>query len=243
MSKKTNRVIVKLYSMLFANRKNDRFGRVLITKTVTEDELIDTAVKRGTDLNPATLRASLNILKKIAKEEIANGASVHFGLGYFDLQVNGVFIGDNPKWDDDRHSLRVNIKPNLELRNMLKDIEVEVRGMAQSGTIINSITDVASGEVSSRLTPGGAANISGVKIRIVGEDPANGIRLTEQNSGKVVDIALNTVAVNEPSRVVFVVPADLPAGDYKLSITTQHSHSTVLLKKPVTYVFEYLLIV
>jgi hypothetical protein len=35
MSKKRYRVIVELYSMLSASRKNDRFGRVLITETVT----------------------------------------------------------------------------------------------------------------------------------------------------------------------------------------------------------------
>jgi hypothetical protein len=229
--------------MLFANRKNDRFGRVLITRTVDEDKLIDIAVKRRTDLNPTTLRASLNILKEIAKEEIADGAAVHFGLGYFNLVVNGVFTGDNPKWDGNRHSLRVNVNPSMDLRNMLKDIDVEVRGMAQSGSYINSVSDVASGEVNSRLTPGGAVNVFGGKIRIAGENPDNGIRLTEQNSGEIVEIARNAVALNEPSRIAFVVPADLPTGDYKLSITTQCGKGTELLKNPKTYTFNYVLVV
>jgi hypothetical protein len=243
MSRKKYRVIVELYSLLFANRKNDRFGRVVVTRSVSENELIDIAVKRRTDLNPTTLRASLDILKEIAKEEIADGASVHFGLGYFSLMSNGVFIGDNPNWNPDRHSLRANIQPSMDLRNILKDIEVEVRGMAQSGSYINSVSDVASGEVNTRLTPGGAVNVFGGKIRIAGESPDNGIRLTEQNSGEVVDIALNTVALNEPSRIAFVVPADLPTGDYKLSITTQCGKGTELLKKPRTYTFDYVLVV
>ncbi|MDR0729397.1 MAG: DUF4469 domain-containing protein, partial [Prevotellaceae bacterium] len=35
------------------------------------------------------------------------------------------------------------------------------------------------------------------------------------------------------------VPADLPAGNYKLSITTPFSESKTLLKEPRTYVFDY----
>jgi hypothetical protein len=43
--------------------------------------------------------------------------------------------------------------------------------------------------------------------------------------------------------VSFIVPADLPAGDYKLSLTTQYSSSGVLLKDPRTYTFDYVLAV
>jgi len=41
----------------------------------------------------------------IAIEQIANGTSVRFGLGYFNLGVSGVFIGDHAKWDSQIHSL------------------------------------------------------------------------------------------------------------------------------------------
>ncbi|MDR0725082.1 MAG: DUF4469 domain-containing protein [Prevotellaceae bacterium] len=49
-----------------------------------------------------------------------------------------------------------------------------------------------------------------------------------------------SVLINDPSSVTFIVPADLPAGDYKLSITTQFSHSAIL-KEPRTYIFDYVL--
>jgi hypothetical protein len=243
MAKNIYRVIVKLYSLVFTNRKNERYGRVLTARSVDEDGLIDIIMKRGTDLNRSTIRAVLDMLKGVAKEEIANGASVSFGLGYFDLLVNGVFLGDNPKWDPDKHSLHVRIKPSAELRNMLNEIKVEVSGMAQSGIFINLVTDVVSGEENSRLTPGGSVNISGVKIRVAGDSPDNGIRLTEQNSGTVVSIPMSTVAVNEPSKIIFIVPASLPAGDYKLSITTQFRRGTELLKEPRTYTLDYVLAV
>ena len=54
---------------------------------------------------------------------------------------------------------------------------------------------------------------------------------------------MTAVLTNDPSKVTFVVPADLPTGDYKLHLTTQFSTASVLLKEPRTYVLEYVLTV
>lgn len=106
-------VVVELYDLTLTERKDDRFGRVVTSKSLTEDDLIAKAVLRRTDLNAATLKASMQLLKDVAIGEIANGASVRFGLGYFNLTVNGVFIGDNAKWDASQHVLP--LQPNYAM--------------------------------------------------------------------------------------------------------------------------------
>ena len=236
-----NSLIVELYDLTITERKDDRFGRVVTTKSINEDDLINTAVSRRTDLNPATLRSSMEILKEIAIEEIANGASVSFGLGYYNVAVNGVFIGDNAKWESSKHSLSVRVTPSAKLRTAVNAATVDVRGMAGIGTIVNSVTDIASGEVNTRLTPGGAVNLTGSKIKIAGDNPANGISLTNQANNVVTVIAVNAIAVNDPSKITFIVPADLAPGDYKLSITTQYSTAAQTLKEPRTFIFDYIL--
>jgi hypothetical protein len=205
--------------------------------------LIDLAVVGRTDLNPTTLRASLDILKKIAIREIANGASVQFGLGYFSLGVNGIFIGDHAKWNPDENSLCVKVASSVELREVIKNVHVNVRGMASSGTYVNTLMDKSSGEENSILTPGGGVNLTGVKIKIAGESDENGIRLIEQNSGVEYPIPMETILVNDPKKVTFIVPIDLPVGDYKLSLTTQFSTASTLLNEPRTYLFDYVLAV
>ncbi|MDD4992198.1 MAG: DUF4469 domain-containing protein [Paludibacter sp.] len=236
-----NSVIVELYDLTLTERKDDRFGRVVTTKSMNENDLINIAVSRRTDLNPASLRASMELLKDIAKEQIANGASVAFGLGYFNMAVNGVFIGDNDHWDSSKHSLSVRVTPTADLRTAVNAAVVDVRGMAEIGTVINSVTDVTSGEVNTRLTPGGGVNLVGSKIRIAGDNPANGIILTNQATSEATVIALNAILTNDPSKVSFVVPATLPKGDYKLSITTQFTSPSTLLKDPRTCTFDYIL--
>ncbi|MDR1273078.1 MAG: DUF4469 domain-containing protein, partial [Odoribacteraceae bacterium] len=201
------------------------------------------AVKRRTDLNPTTLRASLDILKEIAIEEIVNGSSVQFGLGFFGLDVRGIFIGDHAQWDTDVNSLHARITSGVELREALKNVHVKVLGMASSGTIINTLIDKSSGEENSCLTPGGGVNLTGSKIRVAGESTENGIRLIEQNSGTEYRVPMETVLVNDPKKVTFIVPLDLPVGDYKLSLTTQYSSSNTLLKELRTYLFDHVLAV
>ena len=236
-------VMVELYDLTITQRKDDRFGRVVTDKSLNEDDLINMAVQRRTDLSPTTLRASLDILKEIATEQIANGASVYFGLGYFNLVVNGVFIGDHAKWNPEKHSLRVHTTASLELRNAIKSTHVNVRGMSQSGIVINNVHDITSDEDNTRLTPGGGVNLQGSKIKIAGDNEGNGIFLTEQATQVVTPIPANAIILNDPSKVSFIVPADLPAGDYLLSITTQYSHGSTLLKDPRTFVFDYVLTV
>jgi hypothetical protein len=88
-----NNVIVELYDLAITERKDDRFGRVVKQNSLNEDDLINIAVQRRTDLSPTSLKSTMELLKNIAREQIANGSSVAFGLGYFSVGVNGVFIG------------------------------------------------------------------------------------------------------------------------------------------------------
>ncbi|KAF0198326.1 MAG: hypothetical protein FD166_1379 [Bacteroidetes bacterium] len=234
-------VIVELQDLVLTERKDDRFGRVVTTRSLNEDDLVNIAVSRRTDLSATTLKASLEMLKQLAIEQIANGASVRFGLGYFNLTVNGVFIGDNARWDPNIHALNVNVTPVAELRNSVRATSVEVRGLSASGLAINSLIDVTSGEENKRLTPGGGVNLTGSKMRIEGEANGVGISLISQANGEVIQIPMNSILTNDPSHISFVVPANLPAGDYKISLTTQFSTSISKLKEARTFLFDYIL--
>lgn len=234
-------VIVELYDLALTPRKDDRFGRIVTKKSLTEDDLIKIAVSRRTDLNANTLKACMNILKDIAMEEVVNGSSVRFGLSFYQLGVEGVFIGDNAGWDSSQHSLIINSVPMADLREALKTTTVSVRGMASSGTFVNSVTDVATKLVNSRLTPGGGVNVTGNRIKIAGEGNGTGISLINQVTQEIVPIPMSSLLANDPSKLSFVVPGTLQPGDYKLSITTQFSSSSALLKEPRTFVFDQVL--
>lgn len=241
MTKKIFKIIVELYELLFTARKDDRMGRVLSTGSLKIDDLIDIVVSRGTDINPLTIKASYEMLKEAAMEEVCKGKLVEFGLTHNRLSVNGVFIGDHAAWKADEHKLVLIAIPTAEMRHVIETVAVEVRGMAASGIHINTLTDAVSGEVNTRITPGGGIHLTGVKIKIAGNAPETGIRLTETTSEAVIQIPAASILVNEPSKVTLIVPPDVPRGDYRLSIATQYSPSSILLKEPRTYTFDCVL--
>ncbi|MDR2681018.1 MAG: hypothetical protein LBC47_09440 [Tannerella sp.] len=148
------KIIVKLYKLLFTARKDDRFGRVVSSGSMNVDDLIAIAVTRRSDINAVTMKASYEILKELALEGVCNTKQVEFGLSHYSLGVNGVFIGDRTTWNNSEHSLSLLATPTAEVRNALKKLSPEVRGMASSDTNVNTLTDVSSGETNSRLTPG-----------------------------------------------------------------------------------------
>ncbi len=236
-----NSVTVELYDNVLTERTDDRFGHVVTTKSMNVTDLISIAVSRRTDLSPSTMKSVMEILTDIAIEQIANGASVNFGLGYFNLGVSGVFIGDNAKWDSSQHKLWVKAAPTAQLRNSVASCSVDVRGMAVVGICINLLVDVSTGEENARLTPGGGVNLTGSKIKIDGDDPNVGIKLINQANDEITLIPKTSLLVNEPSRITFIVPPALANGDYKLSLTTQYSPSIKTLKEARTSTFDYVL--
>jgi hypothetical protein len=92
-----------------------------------------------------------------ALDELAGGAAVEFGLSYYNLVVSGTFIGENAKWDGSRQSLAIRSIPVAKVRERIEKTKVNVRGVSASGTCINTITDVTTGEINTLLTPGGGS--------------------------------------------------------------------------------------
>jgi hypothetical protein len=97
--------------------------------------------------------------------------------------------------------------------------------------------------VNDTLTPGGIANIKGTRIKIFGDKPEVELFITNQDTKEVITVLPNTIGMNDPSRISFVVPATLVPGSYLLSIVTQYTGSGGERKFPKTIVLGYVLTV
>jgi hypothetical protein len=63
--------------------------------------------------------------------------------------------------------------------------------------------------------------LTGKNIKVTGDDPSVGITLTD-SKGKVTRLTPDMIAVNEPSKLLILLPAGLADDDYTLTITTQY---------------------
>lgn len=236
-----NTVQVELYELPISGEKGNFYGRINRTKTITEEGLIQLAAKNRSDVNPATMRLCMSLLKDVAINELLAGASVHFGLAHFNLSVNGVFVGNNPQWNADIHQLKTNISASRELNEAIKSTQPVVKGKAQDAMYITKLYDLKSKTTNKQITPGGMVNINGKRIRIVGDDPNIGIFLINVNDHTVTKIDESDISHNKPSAITMLIPPNLTAGEYQLQLVTQFITATKQLKKARTYLFEYLL--
>lgn len=80
-------------------------------------------------------------------------------------------------------------------------------------------------------TPARNYVLNGRMLKIAGSDPSVGITLTSQ-SGSLIKLTADMIAVNNPSQLIILLPADLTVGTYELRVTTQYAGGGKALKTP-----------
>ena len=89
-------------------------------------------------------------------------------------------------------------------------------------------------------TPGKNLTLTGRNIKVVGTDPSVGVTFTSVESPQTtVKVGPADITVNEPSRLIFVLPEEVTDGLWTVSVTTQAGSSNRhLVKEPRTYVLD-----
>ncbi|MDY3402575.1 DNA-binding domain-containing protein [Riemerella anatipestifer] len=219
-------------SLLTKDDPNDFVAVPLLGGSLGITEIIEALKKEGMEIQTETAIDIITRFNRKASELVLNGYSVNTGLVYMRPAIKGVFY--DKTWDKEKHSVYVNVNQGTDLRKAANDTKVEILGEQSSPMSVFSITDKVTGKADGTLTKGKNAEIKGTYIKIDGDNPKNGIVFKNLDNQNEVKLAKDSIVLNEPSRLLILVPSDLEAGNYELSITTQSSTGSVLLKEPRT---------
>ena len=118
-----------------------------------------------------------------------------------------------------------------EMREAIRSTTINVIGEKGSTFYLSTSLDAATGATDFSATPGANLTLTGKNIKVAGDDPSVGIALIASDDTET-KIPAGAIGVNQPSKLVFVIPATLAAGDYTLRLTTQFSGSSASLKEP-----------
>ena len=132
---------VDLYDNIMTEQKGDYTGRARITGSLHNKEIAARIIKERTEYRQETIENILDLADQKKVEAIAEGKSVVDGVGQYIVTVRGSFLGENAQFDATKHSLGVSYTPGQLLRDQLKAVKVICNGLAQTGPVINSITD------------------------------------------------------------------------------------------------------
>ena len=238
-----HKVKANLYPNLLTEDPNDFVARVISERSLNVKQICSEAVGRGgAPTTAAAMEHNVNLFLKEMAYQLCDGFSVN--TGYFTAcpLIKGVFNSLNESFDPAKHALLFQMNQGEMLRKEIGSIQVEISGQGSSSIQIDEVVDVKTGSVNDLLTPGKGLRIYGFKIKVAGENPVKGVYFINQTTDERTKVPNDEFITNNPSEVVVGIP-ELPAGTYKLEITSQFSSSVVLLNDPRSFILDKMLTV
>ncbi|GHT23758.1 hypothetical protein FACS189430_07540 [Bacteroidia bacterium] len=215
---------------------SDFAGLVESFGSIAVEGLIDELVKEGMELKRETVMDVVTRYNRKCVDMALRGYNVNTGLVHLHATIKGVF--HNKTWNPDENSLHISISQGAELRKAAAATTVEIIGEHADLIALFGITDVSTGATDGTLTRGFNAEVKGTYIKIAGDDESCGVYLRNHETGEDFQFPVANIALNEPSRLLLLIPPTMDEGTYELRVTTQYMSNNKFLKTPRSAVFS-----
>lgn len=222
---------------MFKDESSNYLASVETNGSINPEGIIDELQSEGMELKRETVVDIVTRYNRKAAELVVRGYNVNTGLVYMRPVVRGVF--HDKIWDSESQPIRVALNESVELKHAIAQAKIEILGEQASPMQILSVIDKSSGKTDYTLNKGRNAELKGSFIKIAGDNPECGVTFKATNIHLEVKVPPQNIVINEPSRLLILIPETMQAGEYKLSITTQYSAGgNSMLKKPRTATFD-----
>ena len=226
---------------LTKDNPNDYIARTISERSLDVKQICEMAVSRGgADLTASAMEHATQLFLKEMAYQLCDGYSVNTDYFTVGTKIRGTFDNPEETFDSKKHSLIFTFNQGKKLKSEIPNIEINILGIANPLSSISQITDVKSGSINDILTPNRNMKIRGSKIKITGNDPANGIFFVNTDSDERIQAQTDDIAVNKPSELIIIIP-DLPKGSYYLEVATQYTGGKIQLKESRTAQFDKIL--
>ena len=232
--------VLKPYQLAGESKKLT--AQVVYSKSYTFDDIAKHLLEHNIGLSSSAIYGLWEGIKGTVKEYISEGGSINTELFGVRTVIKGTFENIQDGFDGSRHSIHLKMRPGKLIKNIPGDLKVN-KLREGSKFFIDSVTDVKTGTVDSRITPGKIIRIAGSRLKICGNDPSCGLYFVSTKSSVAeVKVDSSEFVDNNPSKVVAVIP-NLAKGNWKIRMVTQFSRGKSFLKAPRTITYDTILTV
>lgn len=211
------------------DNKEDKILLLESAGNLTLNDVLSEMKKEDTGLREETIEHAVKLYHRVLSDLVLSGYSVNTGVFRAVPQFRGVV--DGGQWDPKKNSIYVSFTQDKELREAIAQTSVNILGEKRDAMYIIGGEDAATRATDGMATAGRNYTLNGRLIKVVGDNEAVGITLTDA-AGKVTKLPNDMLAVNNPSQLIILLPSALADGDYTLTVTTQYSGTNTLLKTP-----------
>jgi len=206
---------------------NDLRAQVQISGTAGIEDLANDVVRPGSTVTKAEFLAMYEEFKTAALRRVLRGENVVTDLFILRPGLAGVWRDANDTFDPTRHHGQINLSAGTFLRRAEPDMKFTLvrAGRALSEPFPETLEDFTSDKTDDTLTKGGIARLSGSSLKHDPADLTQGVFLVRSNG---TTTRVDTYKTNKPSEQLFVVPAALTAGTYRLEVRSKLKDSNQL---------------
>lgn len=191
--------------------------------TVGFDGVLDRMRQQGCSLSEGEVLAAWHGIKRAVASLMIDGINVNTDLFNSSVSIQGNFSGPSDRFTKKRHKLNAVMNAGAWLKETLRfEAEVCKKEARVRGPHLVQYEDCNSGQINTVLTPGGMGRLIGARLKVDPDDPEQGIFFIAED-GETTRVEV--IAKNVYSELIFLVPAGLSPGTYRLQVRALFNQS------------------
>ena len=220
---------MKYYLMENKLTEEDNYSaRVQVEVSHNLDGIINLILDRRNVMSRTDLVAAFNAFFETVQGCIERGESINLPLFNMGYSISGVFDDDDDTYDAARHRLKVNLNDGLLITKAIENIKLTKVEAHDTEPDIKNFKDTASNTVNQTLTPGSIFELTGSRLKIVGDEALTGLFFVAKDGSET---RVSLIAQNSYKKLIAQAPK-LPPGTYRLRLRTQSTGGSHLTKEP-----------
>ena len=204
-----------LVDNLLTPAPNDFSAQTVNVRSFGLSDIVQRIMGRNPGLSAAQINAALEKFINEVCIIIDDGGAVNTPLFNTQPSISGVFHGATDSYDPRRHRIKTNLSAGTAMRKATAGIKTQKVQAVETSPYILEVQDVLSNTANEQITPGGVLQIWGGRLKLATENPDNGVFLID-DAGNA--LKLTVIIENKPSRIIAMLPADMPAGTYHVEV-------------------------
>ena len=201
---------------LLTAKPDDYMAQVTDSQVFTLDDIIDRMVKRGTTVTRTDLAALMQLYTQECTYIVEEGGTLNTPLINTVFSISGVFDGADDSFDAKRHSVNLNINAGTALKEALTKVKASKVESVSTDPYITSVTDKLNG-TSDTIKIGSVMEIIGSRLKFDPKDEEQGVFAVSGTTA----VRCASVIENKPARLIVLLDASVPAGDFTLEVRTK----------------------